>query len=433
MKKFISVCALFLVIISQSFAGADFFNHRFFEVKVDVPVNVTNNTFSVADFLQKEVILDIEKIYKGMPKKGLDLSINSTPSANITFDLKKGLHFGISAGINTASTINISKDLFKFIAEGNRINEELDVGINGYADAFAFATVDIGWNADRFKFRVQPSAFAAIMHANSDNSYFKFSNTEDGAFNLDLNSKFDIYSAVALSDDSFKDTNSLINDFVSGLVPSMGFDLAGQVDYKLLSVLTVSGNIRVPIVPSKLKNKSVFSCGTSGSVSLDDLFKNKDDDSDGEGGASSGGGENPDGEDPKLFDFTTDFSDSMVVDYFINRPLKMSISADFHPFSWIMSYYGTLGFGIQHPFSPNSAETYFYVDYLIGTRISLFNILSLYLSTERTDEIFKHKAVLALNFRLIEVDAGIAFESPNLQTSFKGPGLGAFVTASIGF
>ena len=98
-----------------------------------------------------------------------------------------------------------------------------------------------------------------------------------------------------------------------------------------------------------------------------------------------------------------------------------------------MSCYGTLGIGIQHPFSPNPAETYFYVDYLVGAKISLYNILSLYVSTERTDEIYKHKAMLALNFRLVEIDAGVAFESANLQTSFKGPGLGAFVTASVGF
>ena len=435
MKRISLIFITFVMLIAHSFAGgADFFDHRIFEIKLNVPVNVSNNTLSVADFLQKEVIIDLKELYEGMPKKGFDITVDAMPSAGFALDFKKGIHFGVEAGVDIFSKVGVSKDLFRFIAKGNELNEEITVSVNGYADVFAFTNLDIGFNLKRFNIRVQPAVFASIAHAVTTDSYVKASNGEDNSYNLVMNSNMDIYSSVPVTQELFGDTNLMVNQLINQLVPTMGFDMSGQVSYKLTDFLKLTGSVRIPLAPSRLNYKTAFNYSSEYSVSVEKLM-GKGDSEEGENGETTGestpAAETPTTESEPAA--TSLFSDPINEIYKINRPMKFSISANFTPFSWLMSYYGTLGIGIKHPGAKNRAETYAYVDYLIGTKLSLINIISLYLSTERTDEIYKHKATLALNFRLVEVDAGLAFESANLQTSFKGSGLGAFVTACIGF
>jgi hypothetical protein len=63
----------------------------------------------------------------------------------------------------------------------------------------------------------------------------------------------------------------------------------------------------------------------------------------------------------------------------------------------------------------------------------LANLLSFYLSTEYTDQIFMQKASMSLNFRVIEVVTGIATTSSSFVKTFQGTGFGAFVTVYMGF
>lgn len=436
MKKLLLVCITFISIIAHSFAGpADFFNHRIFEIKLNAPVNVTNNTMAIADFLQKEVIIDLKELYYGMPKKGLDFTLDTMPNAAITLDFKKGLHFGVEAGVDMFSTIDISKDLFRFIALGNDPNESIKVPVDGYADAFAFVNLDFGLNLkEKLSIRVQPSLFASALHVATADTYAEARCNEDNSYNLILNAKMNVYSSIPVNQDIMNHTDVLLNQWLNNLGPSLGFDMGGEVSYKLTDFLTVSGYVRIPLAPSHLNYQTVISYTQDYAFSLDNLMGKKNS----ENGEGDSGETSNEGTSSGQTESTADtsgllFADPIDSTYYIHRPMKFSVSANFTPFSWLMSYYGTLGIGIKHPFSKTKGEMYPYIDYLIGTKLSLWNMISLYLSTERTDEIYKHKATLALNFRIVEVDAGIAFESANLQTSFKGSGLGAFVTACIGF
>ena len=432
MKRVVVILASFILLISSSFAGvADFFNHRIFEIKLNVPVDVSNNTLTLADFLQEQVIIDLKELYKGMPRKGFNATLDVMPSAAVTLDFKKGLHFGASAGVDVFANAGISKDLFRFIAQGNQLNENLKVSVNAYADVFAFTQLDVGFNLKRFNILVQPSLFASLAHAVTTDSYVMASTGENNTYNLVMKGNMDIYSSVPINQEFLGDSSAMINKLMNSLAPSMGFDLSGKVSYKLTDFLTLSGSVRIPMAPSHLTSKTSISFDKDFAFSLDSLMNKKEEGS--EEGANGEGEQSSEPQEVEETGSTSLFSDPVNVQYYIHRPMKFAVSAEFTPFSWLMKYYGTLGVGIKHPFAQDRSESYFYLDYLIGTKISLINIISLYLSTERTDEIFKHKATLALNFRLVEIDAGIALESANLQTSFKGSGLGAFVTACIGF
>jgi hypothetical protein len=127
--------------------------------------------------------------------------------------------------------------------------------------------------------------------------------------------------------------------------------------------------------------------------------------------------------------------------YSIHRPMKIGISADFHPFGTLLTTSGYFGLGFRHPFSAvinkvttgGLDETQFYVDYSVAGRLSLWNILSLSLSHSYMDQVFKNQVALEVNIRLVEVDAGVSFQSPSFTKSFSGAGVGAFVTVCVGF
>ena len=48
-------CFILLIIMSTLLFSNSFFRERYFELKVDIPMNVSTNTLKIMDFLKKEV------------------------------------------------------------------------------------------------------------------------------------------------------------------------------------------------------------------------------------------------------------------------------------------------------------------------------------------------------------------------------------------
>ena len=127
------------------------------------------------------------------------------------------------------------------------------------------------------------------------------------------------------------------------------------------------------------------------------------------------------------------FGNSEITEYKINRPMKITAMAEATPFGDFCKFYGQFGIAIRNPAAKNKAEVFSYPEYMLGCRLSLANLLSFYLSTEYTDQIFMQKASMSLNFRIIEVVTGIATTSSSFVKTFQGTGFGAFVTVYMGF
>ena len=406
-------------------AGGGFLRNRIFEIKVDAPVDISNNAISVSDFLVKDVIIDLQELCDNLPKKGFDFATSVNPSVGLNFNFGK-VNFGFGAGAEVYSNIGTSKDVFEFIAYGNSIGESISVDLNAYLDTFAYAEVHFGSKIGKLSTRIQPAIFGTLAHAVTQDSYVRFNNTEDGEFNIDVNALFNIYSefdAADFENKNFTDFNTILNK----ITPTIGFDLSGSASYEVSEFLTVNTSARIPIVPSRLTKATPFSYSISKSISLDSLLEK---DSEGEDSESS---ENPETQPAEEEENEGGFGETYSVDYILHRPLKFSLGAEFHPFGNFMNYYGSLGFGLRHPFAQNTDELDAYFDYLLGVRISLFNLLQFSVSTERTDEVYKHKAMLSLSVRVVQVDAGVALESTSLANSFKGQGIGAFVALYVGF
>ena len=435
MKKIALSFVLFVSLISASFAE-NFFAHRFFEIKVDVPVNVSNNIVSLTDVLQETAIIDLPQIADNVALDGAMIKAMAAPSFGIKIDIPKGLILGLSIGAEADVGVGLSKDLFEFLGKGNvDMGDEFEMeASNTYADVFATTSITGGWNTKNSKLEISGNLFSSLAHFDASDTHAKiYMNGETNKTGFEAN--VDAKGYTALNVDEMSDINALLGTMKGNL----GFDVSANYKRDILRFLSVGAKVQVPIVPSKLSVGYSVKYNYQKEFDLNTLIGKSSDESTTEETAA----EVPKQEEEEETEESNSFLGAptlLTTPYAIHRPLKVGISADFHPFGTLLTTSGYLGIAFRHPFASaiNQAnggenETHFYVDYSIAGRLSLWNVLSLSLSHSYIDEIFKNELALALNIRLVEVDAGVSFQSPTFVKSFSGAGVGAFVTVCIGF
>ena len=434
MKKIALSFVLFVSLISASFAE-NFFAHRFFEIKVDVPVDVSNNIVSLTDILQETAIIDLRQIADNVALDGAMIKAKAAPSFGIKIDIPKGLILGISIGAEADVGVGLSKDLFEFLGKGNvDMGNEFEMeASNTYADVFATTSITGGWNTKNSKLEITGNLFSSLAHFDaSDTSARIYMNDETNKTGFEAN--VDAKGYTALNVDEMSNINALLGTMKGNL----GFDIGAKYKRDLFRFLSVGANVQIPVVPSKLSVGYSVQYDYSKEFDLNTLIGKESDSS--ESTENSTEVPKQEEEEEKEDNGFLGAPTVLTTPYAIHRPLKMGISADFHPFGTLLTTSGYVGIAFRHPFASaiNKAnggenETQFYVDYSLAGRLSLWNVLSLSVSHSYMDEIFKNELAVALNIRLVEVDAGVSFQSPTFVKSFSGAGVGAFVTLCIGF
>ena len=433
MKKIALVFVLFITLIGTSFAE-NIFAHRFFEIKVDVPVAVSNNLISLQDIFQETAVIDLTQIADNVAFKGAAIKAGASPSVGIKLDIPRGLIFGLSVGADADVGVGLSKDLFEFLGKGNEdMKNEFEMkASNTYADIFATATVTGGWNSKKSKLEISGTAFSSIAHFDaSDTGARVYINDETNTLGVEAKLNASAYTIAKIEE--LSDAATLVNSIKGNL----GFDVSADYKRDMFRFLSVGAKARIPLVPSKLNIGYTVKYDFEKEISFDSLLGNDDEDE------SESESEVPKQEEEEAEESEGLFGEPtmLTTPYSIHRPMKIGVSADFHPFGTLLTTSGYFGLGFRHPFASviNKAttggidKTEFYVDYSLSGRLSLWNILSMTLTHSCMDEIFKNELALALNIRLVEVDAGVSFQSPSFTKSFTGAGVGGFVTVCVGF
>ena len=434
MKKLLISFVLFASLIGASFAE-NFFSHRFFEVKVDVPVEVSNNLLGLTDIFKKDVVIDLAEIADNVADKGAAIKGNIAPALSIGIDIPRGLILGVKVGAEADIGVGLSDDLFEFLGKGNTgMGNKYKMGTsNTYADLFATVSVNGGWNTKKSRLEFVGTAFSALAHFDASDTYaMLYINDTENKFEYDANLDAKLYTNVDVNN-GFDDINAIIN----AITNNMGFDLSATYQRDLFRFLTVGATARIPLAPSKLSMCTSVSSKYSGEYSLDQLLGMNGEDS-GEDNGDVNEVNEDDGSEESGFDDMFGQAVTLSTPYAIHRPMKIGVTANFHPFGSLLTTKGYLGIGIRHPFASAinadlGGKTSYYIDYAVAGRLSLWNIISLELSHEHMDEVYKNALALSLNIRLVEVDAGVSLQSPNFTKSFTGAGLGAFATVAIGF
>ena len=384
MKKLLITFVLFTSLISTSFAK-NIFSHRFFEFKVDVPVEISNNLIGLTDVLQETVVIDLSKIADNVALRGAALKAGTSPSIGFKLDIPHGLILGLSVGAEADIGVGLSKDLFEFLGKGNvgmenRFKMEAS---NTYADLFATAKVDGGWNFKKSRLEVSGTAFSALAHFDASGTKAEvYLNDNENSIEFDAKVAANAYTIVQADD--LTSVESILN----ALKNNIGFDVSARYDRDIFKFLTVGAQARIPLVPSKLSVGYVVDYSYSKEIDFDS-FLGGEESSEGDSG-SSVPKQQEEEETETAEGYAAYLGQPTMLDtpYSIHRPMKFGITADFHPFGSLLTTNGYLGIAFRHPFAAaiNKAttggldETQFYIDYSLGGRLSLWDILSLSLS-----------------------------------------------------
>lgn len=394
---------LFVLMTSLVFSKS-FFRNRYFEMKVTVPVSVSNNTFGIFEMLQKEVVIDLSEIAKEMPKNGFDLFVNASPNYEVTLNINEKFIFGPRIGINMYGTANVSKSVFEFMGNGNSLNEPLDFTAQVNADLFAYFGLLLGVKIGKLRVGVLPQAFIPIYSATTEDVFLNIENSEDGKFHITGNGTLAMYSNLGMLNDSPNDASEIINVLTSGL----GIDVEGYFGWDYSKSVALDFNYKVPIKAGCYKNKMAYNVNLDFNTSISDFIN---------GDIGS--------------EFVTNGEQkNESVDFKIYRPMKFNLALRYNPFENFLTFNALGGVGIYHPFMD---DMQIYPEYFFAAKVSLIGLLSAQISTEYFDKCFSHRFLASINLRLVQLDAGVSVSSTNFLKAFQGTGLGAFVSVAVGF
>lgn len=399
MKKLITCIISFLILTSV--ISAETIGKRIFEIKMDIEAAASNNAFGISDFFQEETIIDLPKIYKDLPKKGFITSFNTDPDFSLSLNIL-GLKAGVDLGVDVSGSVNLSKDMFKLLGEGNKLNEPMEFTGGGKLDAFAYFKVPVNLKVKGITISAAPAVFVPVVHAEIVNTGVTVTNTDTGAITVDGTYAVLIQSALEADSIETRQIPTKPGDWLG----TSGLDLALGVKVPLFMGLQVTGDVQVPLVPGKLASEAETHGGFSYAMNL----LNK--------------------EDNKPFEFEKNDVKYESVTETINRPLTLMAGAEWSPVLDMVHLNGSIGWGIRYPFSKRA---YFYPQYYAGARVSLLRIIGASFSTEYINEMYKHEASMMFNIRALEFDVGVSLTGADMKNSLSGKGFGAYITFCLGF
>ena len=410
MKKVLSIiCAL--CIVTFAFAEIDP-PHRYFEIGTEVHVGVSNNWFSVPDFFQETLVVDLNKMADNL-SSGLTLDALLDARVNVAINGGKVFRMNIFAGAYGQGMVNISQEMLEFLANGNAntpnntITAKLGTDINAYVEAgvrFQSIIQNLG-------ICVTPTVFVPVAYVPQVVATGKVEPQEDGSMIATGKADIKAYSVVPLNDPTNIDINALLKD--------VGVDFSIGAQYAILPSLDVGLEVlHIPALAASLRNETSFVA--SADYKVNPVLNSAMGDTD---------------TDDKYFEGSYEMSEitytTLTEPKKIRRPIEAVLMTEWRPFGEWFDVNGSAGyvFGENHNFKfAVGAGFHLLRMSKLGGHMLDFNIKSGY-----QDRIWTQQAQLIWNLRALELEFNVSSRSSNFLSSFMGTGLGAGFALRVGF
>lgn len=410
MKKVLSIiCAL--CIVTFAFAEIDP-PHRYFEIGTEVHVGVSNNWFSVPDFFQETLVVDLNKMADNL-SSGLTLDALLDARVNVAINGGKVFRMNIFAGAYGQGMVNISQEMLEFLANGNAntpnntITAKLGTDINAYVEAgvrFQSIIQNLG-------ICVTPTVFVPVAYVPQVVATGKVEPQEDGSMIATGKADIKAYSVVPLNDPTNIDINALLKD--------IGVDFSIGAQYAIFPSLDVGLEVlHIPALAASLRNETSFVA--SADYKVNPVLNSAMGDTDTDG---------------KYFEGSYEMSEitytTLTDPKKIRRPIEAVLMTEWRPFGEWFDVNGSAGyvFGENHNFKfAVGAGFHLLRMSKLGGHMLDFNIKSGY-----QDRIWTQQAELIWNLRAFELEFNVSSRSSNFLSSFTGTGLGAGFGLRIGF
>ncbi|MBQ1662445.1 MAG: hypothetical protein II054_08070 [Treponema sp.] len=434
MKKLLLIMGLSFLALSTLTAEIDK-PKRFFEVGMDFNASVSENLLGVTEVMQKDLVIDLPKIYSEMGRGGFKFNMAVQPSyfMNLYID---GWGIGTRTDISFSGGFGISKDFFKLLAEGNSLDEDMKIATSFNMQAFLSQSISVGLNLNGFKVKITPSYFLPLLYMPDPHIALNVRMNSDGQIKASADGVFSVYTLADLSEslngksvsmEELQDaltalnTDDLLEQVKSVLLLGAGIDLAASVQYPLLENLDIGAYTSLQIIPGTLHNKisSGFDFSAESENGIMDWYTSNDEDK----------GDNPfttDG--PNLTDIVAE-----KTEYKVSKPFRFGVEAAWRPIGNWFVLHPMLGVAMRNPIgSEGFSWERVYPEYRLSVDMTFLYVLGLSVSTEYMNQVFAHTLGLSLNTRVFELDASVGVSGADFFKSFTVRGLQANVGFRLG-
>ncbi|MDR1788194.1 MAG: hypothetical protein LBR16_07080 [Treponema sp.] len=394
---------------------------RYFEwALLNIGVGFANNILGWNDIFNsgRTITLDTSKL----PKMALGAAVNAEVSTRMAVQNigPYRINVGFSIGVDIDGYAGISKDLSEQLS-GTITTTPFKAGAEAGASAFIFTELKGGATiADKqgkeWTFFVAPEVYMPALYLDPP----------DITVNLDTRGNPSGSARIHADLYSNADVNDLLggNLDISKLLGKQGANLSLGLNYTLFDFLDVGGSFsHIPLVPAKLKKSTIdfgYTFNDEG-VGLFDMLDN-------------------------FGDLLQEAGSTDVVSNgtgYVYRPMTFDVYGVYYPFPRYREKPGedgkkstrvfpapielglNMGFTVLSVYGPS-------FNMGIRAKAAWKNMFGVDLSTGYRERLWKHSALIVLNFQGIEIDLGVASQSQDFVKSFQTAGLDAVFALKFG-
>jgi hypothetical protein len=377
---------------------------RYFELGLDLDIGMANRSLSWGDIFNsaRTVEIDLDKL--GDQEFGLDYITRGNFFMNVQTKGKYKIGVGIFSGVESNLFGSLSQDAVELLVKGNGGASSLEGSAAMGGSVFANVGLRGTATIQKWKFTVSPAVFIPLFYMSNPDISYTLTNGDPFSGNITVQS--DIYTAFSTDNDPT----------VEGILAPKGFDISADVSYGLFPFLDVGGTItHIPIVPAHMTDgmriDKVYTVNQLGKT-VQELIEDDELDS----------LLSPEPSEDDLVSFSG-------ADQRVFRPLRFDVYAVYKPFrSWLrLSLKPSLGLSFLTVHETAHFNTG------LETEFKLANMLGLTWDFRYREQVWLNKLGLMINFRALELDAGVGFRSLDLPGAFTGKGFYASCGFRLGF
>ena len=382
--------------------------------------NIFNDNVIVVHNPDGSIFLDLGRLsIDPIFNDGFRLDIGGTVTPlSLNFNRKDRWGFGLDIGrVEVTGNLSLPENMLSLF-------EKRDTTFGVGAAAFIDFGIPTFFHVRDFRITFRPAAYLPVMytipairfvHSESVNSV---TGARGSRISVDYDMR--IFTPVRIMDDDGNIAINNINDISSLLRGNLGFDIGIGAEYSLFSWLDLGVNIvNLPFLGARLNHYLSF----SGSAFIDTSYIDLND--------LIGGGNLPDGAfsipDADSIAITSGFNSNGEV---LRRPFKMLFYANYRPFDrQILTVTPVLGFSINRLYPTPAA-----FEGGLNMRLDLANIFAFTFGMNYMDRKWINSFDFTLiNLRLLQIDLGFAFQSPDFVRSWRGAGFGFNFALKMGW
>jgi hypothetical protein len=376
--------------------------YRLIELGFDAGASFANSYLSMKDILRETVTLDLSRM-TGDLYNGLGVFFDAQGKAFINVNLGVSWGFGLFVGVDAMGQFKIPQSMVELLSLGNDLNKSYSDDLGLGAASFLETGFWTSLKFRRIKFTVQPAYYVPLAYLGKPTVDYFFRTGDDGTISVHGTYKAELYTPFSLDDTGNLDVGSMLS--------KGGVDISLRGEYPLYYNLILGGTItHIPFFPARLSDK----------YSMRGNFDFTGKDIENIINIINGDEEVPE----FIMNTETETGNKMVF-----RPLKVGVDVVYRPFKLrLLAVKPELALVFN-----NIYDMPVYADFSLTGELNLADIFILGIGTRYEDLVWKQRANLVLNFRVIELGIGISTQSQQFLKSFQGRGFGIDVGFRMGF